>query len=414
MIEKLAKQFVFTEEMRPRLTFSDPTKIRLNPDTHRLELVEQGIHYATKKTLYPTDDGLFVRVAATNPTALRKWVGFYADPHPSLLPSGTSVSYRLNDGSDDLYWDGGDWSPAGANNWSPEQDVAAHIDSFPAESQTLSLVINLKTTDKFATPYVPLIVLLMECEIDYFESLIAGSLIPSLESGLRANFPLAVRAPGGTLISLNDLENPINIVEVRGVYSHEDDPKHLNNFFSSYDTEARNIILTTAIPRGRKVWIDLTVQPEVYLNWPSQDYLEVEKIPAIVLDSFKLEGQEIYGLQVVRNIATGQASVRRFPFRLALEFEVLLLAGNNRVLLSMQGEALRHAANNPLLVWTDLDEKVLLRTVSEGTFSPRPNLSDKHQTQYSLRLENIFLWLRPEEVVYLVETFNLTLVSPSA
>ena len=414
MTQKLIKCYNFADEpnIRSKLTFSDATKIRLNPVTGKLELKQISTQRATGKPVYSTDANLFLTIAETNPLSLFQWLGFAVAPRPSQQPTGASVGFKLNDGTDDRYWDGAAWSVAGLSDWNTVQLITANISTFPATSQKLSIIINLLTTDKLVTPQVASIDLLMVCRLQYLDSLVARSLIPSLREGIRPTIEIAAHATGSTKFNLGRLEENPNIVSVSAVYDKTSDPNRLTNLLSSYDTLAKKVTLSSAPTRGNELRIEFVVEPEVYLNFSSQDYTEVSKIPAVILDSFRVTGNEVYALFAVEDINNDTAVVRKVPFRLALEFTVLLLGKGNRVLLRMMDQAMSHATNNPTLTWRDLDEEVTLRMVDEGNFSPRPNLADIHQTQYTLRFEDVFLWLRPEETLNIVKTLNLTLLSP--
>jgi hypothetical protein len=417
MTQKLVKCFVFDEDMRSRLTFSDPTKIRMLPPTlshpkGRLELKGQSIHPGNAKTIYPLDTDLTVTVTPTDPAQLVQWLIFDVTPRPSLQPAGTSVEFRLTDGTTEYYWDAANWVAATLPaHFNDQATVTANIAQFTADvaGTKLGLVIKLATTDKYVTPTVEMIDLLFECRIDYLRSLIADALIPSLRAGLRMRIDHALRAPGGTKVRLQDVETAYNIVSVDAAYNHDDDPLHRTNLLSSADLTSKVLLLSTSVDRGKRLWIEFTAEPEVYLNFGSQDYVEVEKIPAVVIDSFELSGAEVSAEISARDIGTNEATVRRSPFRLALEFAVLLLAEKNRTLLAMMDRALEHASTNTVMSWPACDEQVTLRMIDEGDFSQRPNLSDKHQAGYTLRMENVYLWLRPEEVKPLVQQVNLTL-----
>jgi hypothetical protein len=58
-----------------------------------------------------------------------------------------------------------------------------------------------------------------------------------------------------------------------------------------------------------------------------------------------------------------------------------------------------------------VDEEITMRVVSEVEFRPRPDLRDEHGSSYSLRLEEVNLWLGPEETIPLAERVVLTLAS---
>lgn len=415
MSQTLIKSFTFEAKNRGRLTFSDASKIRLAPEglgqTYgRLQLTELG----RKRGLpyYSTDTDLTVTTWVTNPQTLIDWLGFEAVPRSDMQPANTQVRFRLNDGTDDRYWDGGAWAVAGATDWNTEAEVSANIATFPSTSLQLGVVINLMTTDEFVTPTLHAVDVLMDCEIDYLRSIVADSMVPSLAEKIRPSLDFTIYAQGGNILSLSQLEVAFNIVGITAVYDAHGDPTHEVNLYSDYDADAMNVTLTGDVARGTVLWVEMTVEPEVYVNWSSQDYIEVEKIPAIVIDGFNVSGNEVFGCFSVANNAANTAVLRRVPFRLQLSFEVVLLAEKNRTLLAMQDKALEHAATTRLLPWRAVDESISLTMVDEGTFAARPNLSDKHETRYSLRLDDIHLWLRPAEALTLVERINLQLATP--
>lgn len=410
MRQKLPKIFSFEEKNRSRLTLSDSTKIRLNPSTGRVELKVQSYNLITGVAVYPTDTDLTVTTWTTNPTALIAWAGFSASPHSNLLPDNTSLRFKLNDGTDDRYWGGASWDVAGASDWNTESEVSANIASFPSSSQQIAVIINLVTTDDSVTPYVDGVALLMDCEIDYLRSILADSVIPSLRNTIRPNVDVTVRAPGGTVVDLLDLKS-YNVISILGVYDHTSDPAHQTDLLSAYDSDASTITLISAVDRGSQLWIAMAVEPEVMLEWGSQDYTELAKLPAVVLENFDLDGNTVSAICRVDAIDSLEATVRRDPFRLSLEFDVVLVAETNRTLLAMLDMALAHAATTPQLQWDAVDEKIDMTSSSQGIFRPRPSLRDEHTVRHTLMLHNIYLWLEPEETIPLVQQLNVTLTS---
>lgn len=406
MTQKLVYPFVFEEESRSRLTFSS-SKIRLNPATNRIELAAQSRDPVTDALRYPTDADLWVKTWTATPQAVRTWLSFFADPYP--IPAGTTVGFKLNDGTSDYYWGGAAWVLAGASTWSTLAEVNAHIQTFPTTSRALAVVVNLKTTDPAVTPAVAAIDILMECELDYLYSLIAGSVGQTLKEELRVTVDYALTATGGNRVSLLDLETMFNIISVGAAYNHQTDPRHLTNLLSTYDPVAKDLLLTAPVVRGAPIWIKFIAEPEVYINWGSQDYVEVERIPAIVIDGIDIKYVQNVASQEATNIASRTVVVRRLPLRLGVRFAVVLLAEKNRTLLAMMEKALQYTASNPVLRWRDIGQDVSVRAQSPLAFSPRPNLSDKHESSFALQLDNVYLWLRPEEHLHLVEQLNLVI-----
>jgi hypothetical protein len=414
MSQKLVKCLLMDERIRPNLTFSDATKIRLSPEDRRLQLRAQRINHFNGKTEYPIDTDLTVKIAPVNPLALRAWEGFDIYPPLSSQPENTTIQFRLTDGTNERYWDGGAWVVAGATDWNTQLEIVENIATFAetAQSKQLGIVVNLATSDKYVTPTIEYIDLLMDCNIDYLRSLVADALVPSIRSSITPRIEYAMKADGGNKHRLQRLETAFNIVSVDAVYDHENDQSHYTNLFSSYDAASKVITLATGVQYGQVLWIEFTVEPEVYVNYGSQDYLEVEKIPAVVIDSFTVSGNEVMASACVGNISTNDITFRRAPFRLAIDFEVLLLAEKTRTLLAMMDKALEHAANNQVLSWPACDDKVCLRILDEGIFRPRPELTDRHQSRYSLRMEDVFLWTRPAETKPMIQQLNLTISSP--
>jgi hypothetical protein len=406
----LLKCFRFDRRQRSKLTFSDPAKINIVGDA--LQLKVQGYNRATGVPIFSTAVGLTATTQLTSPDTLSQWVAFGMTPTTSKQLAGATVQFKLNDGTDDRYWDGGTWAVAGAGDWSSESDVAANIASFPVTSKSLALVINLVTSDESVTPAVSLIDVWMNCDIDYLRSILADALIPSLRSGVQPVLDFSLLSEGGNRLNLRDVETKYNIASVVAAYDTTSDPGRVSNLFSSYDAASKTVELTSPVTRGNTIRLRFRIEPEVHLNWGSQDYVEVEALPAIVVDNVTLSGNEVFAQIDVRDPDAQQAHVRRFPFRLRFSVDVRLLAEKNRTLLSMMDRALEHLASTPLLPWPAVDEEISMVSDAEGLFQPRPNLSDKHEMGYSLVLHDVHLWLRPEELIPLVQRFNPTLLAP--
>jgi hypothetical protein len=401
----------FKEQMRRKLTFSDPTKIRLNPVTNRLEL------WANNQGRYSTDDDLFVRGPLWHPEALTAWVGLHVDPLEQRQPAGTSIGLRLGDGTDDRFWGGSSWDVATPGDWSTEAEVAANIGSFPLAGRNLQIVVNLKTTDPKVAPTVEGVCVLMEADFDYLTSIVGDSLVPSLResfSEVVVDFALVVDS-GGTNISLLDLETPFNLVDVLEVYNHDTDPEHLVDLLSSFDPTEKQITVNTPFDPGQTAWLKMQIAPEIKVNWASQDYIELAKVPAVVIDRIDITGHEVFGSAVVRNVATlprPTAIHMGTPYRVQLDLTITLIGEKSRGLFALQDRSLSHASENPLLHWRAVDEELTMTTASE-TIRPRPDLRDDHSSSYSLRLADVFLWLRPSEQKNIVEQFNLDFVRQS-
>jgi hypothetical protein len=409
MLNKLVKLFKFEERERPGLTFSDATKIRMDPKTNRIQLRQQDIAFTTGRPTYSTDDNLYVKTRLTEPEALVQWLGFYADPNYLQQPTGTSVGYKLNDGTNDRYWDGGQWAIAAAGNWCTEAEVAANIDTFPV-TRKLQVIVNLKTTDQYATPTITFLGLLMETDFDGIGSVILDSLAPSLEESMETRIPIALTVDaGGSAISLRDLETDYTIVSIGEVYNDTTDPEHLTDLYDSWDATGM-VIGTAGTPfvAGESAYVIMTVRPVVEINFTSQDYYEIENVPSVQIERVRVRGHQIYGMAAVKDIANSTAVIKRRPYRLRLEVDIRLVAESTRTLFSMIEGSLKHGNDNALLRWRAVDELLPLMLTSEAEFSPRPSLREGHSSTYSLQIDNVHLWLGAEENAKLVDNFVFT------
>jgi hypothetical protein len=412
MTRTIVKQMSFERRNFSRVTSSDSTKIKLNVETNQLELVVQS-RDVNGDPVYSLDTDLAITTWLMEPEVVTRWLGFEADPISPTQPTGASLGFKLNDGTSDFYWDGGAWAAAGASDWSTEAQVAANIATYDASSQKLAVVINLLTIDAAVTPTVKELDLLMEGHLDYIHSIVADSIVPALRESIQPTFDFAMRSPGGVSLSLRDLETKYDVLNATAVYNHTTDPDHLTDLLSAYDTASKTITLTTAIARGEDAWIRINVQPKVYVSWASQDFIEVERVPAVVVNTVLAVGQVVGGLSYVRNASDATAVVKRLPFRLSLEFEVLLLAKDTRTLLVMMDHALGFVSDNQLLHWRAVDEQVSLTPLIGQDFSPRPNLSDKHQASFGFRLDDVHLWLGADESEFLIQNLNVNLIHTS-
>lgn len=413
MLQKLCKTFLFQEANRSRLTFSDSTKIRLNPATNRLELKIQSYNVVTGDPVYPTDTDLTVTTWITNPQTLVQWLGFMMEPLTPKQPANTQVRFKLHDGTSDRWWNGATWAVAGAADWNTEQEVSANISSFPVTTKQLAVVLNLVSDDGTATPTVKDLEILMAVDIDYLKSLFVDSLLEDLKEDIRPVVDYGIRAPGGDKVDLRDLETAFNIISLEAVYNHDIDPEHTTDLLSSYNATTKTIVLTSSVDRGTRLWIKFVAEPEGYLEYGSQDYTEVTKLPAIVIESIDITGNTVNARFEVKNLNDYTATIRLTPFKLSAEFDIVLLAEKSRTQLVMSESALKYMATTPLLHWRAVDEHLSMYPVEQGLMRQRPTLKDEHSNRFTLRVENIYLWLKPEEVVNLVQQLNITVTDPS-
>lgn len=129
MINRLIKSFIFNEDSREDIVFSDPNKIRMNParnkklahSNHRSDETNEerrlsgdyndpGVELKLNANGYSLDEWIYVRTPITNPKGVNNWTGFDVDIQS---PDGTSILYKpgsvINDIEEDYYHDGFTW-----------------------------------------------------------------------------------------------------------------------------------------------------------------------------------------------------------------------------------------------------------------------------------------------------------------
>lgn len=411
--QKIVKTFEFIEEFRSSLTFSDSTKIFLDSKNNRIALRRLSFDRSKSKPVYSIDLNLSVTIAQVNPLAIKAWAGIGTTPRPTLQPTGATIGYKLNDGTVDKFWNGSAWVTATLTDWMTEVVMSANIATYPVTTKKLSIVINLVTTDANVTPTVESIDLQGDYDVSYLRSIVADSFIPELRENTRSQVDYLIRHEGGDKVFIKNFEvTPYNIVSVTEVFNDTTDLDRVTNLFDTFDSTDQVINLTASVDSGDSLFIRFTAECEVALNWSNQDYTETAHLPAIVLDTFSADGNVIWGEQVVKNIGTFQASVRREPTRLNITFAVQLIAESNRTLLEMMDKILDFASNTPVLTWRDLDIGITLTMMEEGILNSRPNLRDRHQASYLVKLHEVNLWFKPETTKALVKKVNLTLKKP--
>lgn len=129
MINRLIKSFIFNEDAREDIVFSDPNKIRMNPArnkklaniNHRSNETNEerrlsgnfndpGVELKHNSNGYSLDKWIYVRTPITNPKGVNNWIGFDVDIQS---PDGTSILYKpgsvISNVEEYYYHDGLSW-----------------------------------------------------------------------------------------------------------------------------------------------------------------------------------------------------------------------------------------------------------------------------------------------------------------
>lgn len=413
-LKRLIKEFRLEEKIRDLITLD--AGVRLNPERHFVQLE------ADADGLYPLTDDLAVRTWVSNPTSVKQWLIFEADvsnySHEGSVV--TSVEYRLGDGTDDYWWDGGAWDSApAAGEWNTMEEIAANISTFPVTEKKLQVIANLKTTNANYTPIVRGFKVLYSSDVEFQEDIIYRSLVPLLRNQIRVagRYPFVLSADSTVVDILADypIDTPYTFREVTAVYNHTDDPDHLTNLFQSatitYDAEGNltvfQITLTGLVASGKALWVEFLWEPEVAVT-TSQDYSEIDKVPCVILDDINLvDSSEAGSINWIVNRSDGTAVKIHPPIRGHLD--ILLYGVTDKGIDQMRlADALKSFfSNNPQLTAVGTDEEYDLWLMDEYDMSTPANRGDIHTGKMRFQIKEVLFFVRDPEDIYGVENFYL-------
>lgn len=381
---------------------------RLNPLSNAIELL------ANSNGAYPTAADITVRSRVFNPDSVKKFVGFDVDIKnvydPDLEVDVTGANYRLNDGTNDLYWDGGAWAAAGASDWNSEAEIANNISSFPVSSCEIQVVINPFTVDSSYTPVITEIRFLMESDLEEMEDLVWRSLIRQFRSEIRpiTDHPIQLTSGGTTIDLANDfpLETPYNIADIDSVFNYDTDPKGQVDILDSYNPTTKVITLNTSLPANTRVWIKVVYEPEVAVT-TSQDYLELSKVPAVVFrDVNAVDAAEIGAKCYVRNKDQGTAVLLGMK-HVDIEMVIECVTEKQKDLQRLGQELDRFFGKNTLIKSTGLDREYSLELTQEYDGTTVATQDELHTGRFRARIMKALFFDSPAEDVFAVERFNL-------
>jgi hypothetical protein len=397
-VYRYIKQFHFNpgfgHDAFTELTFSDPDKIRLDPKDWSVKL---KIDQTTKK--FPADTDIWFRTWTTNPLACRQLL--MLETFPEIQEEGGEIYFRIYDGTDDYWWDGGAWAVAGAGEWNTEGEINANIDTFPIlPNRTFAITINLRSVDSRneITPRIKEIRVLMEVHIDFLEDIVFRSLMPFIESEITAvgNFAAIPAFPADVAsidLSQYRINTPYNITDVERVYDLTADIELLNNLFDSYDSGTGIITLNAMLPAGNRPLVVFRYSPEVaYIT--HQDYVEVHKLPALILQKLDVPVAQAYGRVAREGIvdkSTGAAVVVEDPFRVSIEFRLHGLTASAVDQLRLISKVIDFFERNVFLRSTGLDEFYRMYLEKEFRDLTTPGRADERVFWTRFSIQNIRL-----------------------
>ena len=406
-LRKLIKRFDFTEPERARITLSS-SEIRLNPDLHLIQLT------ADASGLFPLTADLHVKTWLTNPNTVKQWLSFEVVVAHAFDEDGVQLTFdgfKLNDGTTDLYWDGGAWSAAGASDWSTEADIATNIATFPVVSQSIQVIVNLGTLDETVSPSLTTIKILYASDIEFQEDIIYRSLLKDLRENIRpiTAHPVKLSVDSTTIDLINDfpVKTPYNIVDIDSVYDNDGDPNHLTDLFASYNPGTKVITLTGLVTAGTVVWIRIIYEPEVSVT-TKRTYIEIAKVPALVLADINVidfgEGQ---GGDTVVDKGTGSGTRVFAPAQYDIEFVLRCLTDKARDQQRLADSVKEYFDQNQLIRSRGMDETYRLWLTDEFDQVGEIGQEETETSQIRFRIVKALFYNRGDEQVFAVERFTV-------
>jgi hypothetical protein len=363
------------------------------------------------------------RTRVWNPQSVKQWLGFEAEAthqyYGGALAGGepakvayTSLQFRVSDGTDDYYWDGGAWAIT-TTQWNTEAEISANLPTFSVTAQKLQIVVRLATTEVGKNPRVRALKVLWLSDVEFLEDLVFRSLVPALRDNIRpiSDYPIRPGAGGPwSSLDLNDypLETPYNLVDVVEAYDHTADPDHLVNLRAGYDPGTKVVTFSSAIPDGHDIWLRFTYEPEVAVT-TSADYHEVAKVPAIIIQDVneRLTSGAVHNW-ILTNKATGEGVKQFAALQGDLEFTAVGLTDK-----AVDGKRLADAikgffANQRTLTSRALDRTYTLWLRSEYDQRTPPTVADLHSGAFRFVVRDIASYVRDSEDSYGVLQFVAT------
>lgn len=383
------------ESLRDRLQFSDATKVRLHPALHRLQL------RANAAGKYPLDADLYIRGPLLAPDAMRQWLAVSTLTVEPVDDAGTAVGtvrYRVSDGTNDRWWNGSVWAVASAGQWNTLAQLQTNFATFPVTTRRIRLVYGLRTTDPAVTPCVLGAMVLYQADIlSTMEEVLYRSLIRQLRT-VTVPVEFAVDWPTATtavvLADLLDQQEAVEISGVSAVFNHTDDPDHLTALSFTY--VSGTLTLAVALPADKKAVIRCDVAPVVAFT-TDQDYDQVSKLPAIVVDTVteRFTG-EIPSLQHVTDVTTLAAICVRSPRQGSYEVTLRAMANRGLDLIRLTDAITSWVRTARVLRIGALDQSATMVLDRQFSVTPRPDQTGVMDDRCTIRILDVEAWIFPQ------------------
>ncbi len=395
-VTKLIKCWEFGEAQRAETVLS--LGARIDPQTHHLTLTEGA-----------TEGEARTPIASIR--CVRFWLLFQA---MAVTPDGTAIGFRLNDGSDELYWDGGAWSLATLDaHWSSNADVSTNIGAFDWTKRKLGVAIRLTATAE-ALPYLTVVKALYNGDWrGAHDELIMRSLIPDLRDNVEfIKEGLFRNGSGGAVGSFTTSFkgwDRLDVKDVLCVFNITADPEQNIDLLDTYDVGTKTATLTSAIPDGSKALAVCLVEPKVAFT-TSRTFHEVATLPGIVIDRFREVGSrpDHMGYDTVIDETTGEGWKVMPPKMVDYRVRLFLSSGSAKDQMMLVDASKAHFRRQRLLVSRLTSARFTQRIVADYITEQVTGHEELHSGRFEILIENALEYHLLAERAYAVRRFTIT------
>ena len=392
------------------IVLSDSSKLEVLPTLGRVQLKELS-KSAYGKSIYTTDPVEF-SMPNCNIPVVNKWFIFQGMPMSTQLDGSFTVKYRINNGQDDYWFNttNNQWEVVvNSTDWNVDTEISSNVRTYTYKD--FNLKVQLQSLDKYTQAFFGGACIMYNAQIDYMKSFIRSAILENFYRSYRYNICRTFCSEGTSKYCLTPdfLGYDYDVMEVFAVYDNENDPGNFTNLLSSFDPVTKDLVLTQTTTYGDQLVLLANAMPSINFNFTSQDYIENDKVPSVIIESFEAKGNEVTTNYQVIDVSSQSGYRRERPFKFSFEFSCRLLAESSSTLLGMKTGFLNFLSDNGTLIWHDIGEGLSLDSEDEIKFNTTPNLKDVHETTVSFTVSDVYFWIRPEQLQYVVQNAQINL-----
>lgn len=408
---QLLKGFSFTAPEYSELDFSDLDQIGLDFTNQWATLRKQD------NSKYDIEADLsvarWIRSRVTTPKKSRKLRKLGSD---ITLPAGTIDGYLLGNGANAWRWNGANWVSADPDNktdWNTEAEINEGIEQF-VQVRSFCVFVRLGTNVDNAAPILRGVVVQYDADIlSWDESFIKRTLIDKMEQEITPETDIEhdMETTGTTLSFANvvaEVQESLTFIEPTAAFDMDNDPLMEIDIFSSYNSGTKIITLTTSIAAGTRLLIRAKIRIPVTLESAHVDYIEVEKVPNIVITDGTENRSHVYPsrpyLVDKANDRIRQVEYSRYQ---DMDYNLRLMASRKFDLYRLQEKVTYFIETNGLIKNEDVDEDMSLVAINKWQNRTVPGIKGIFTSMSTLRI----MYNQQSGTVierYLVKSVNLT------